>query len=152
MDSVIICKSVHKNNTKKVAEVVAEVLGCEVKEPGEVDNIERYDLVGFAAGIYYGSFHKEIQEFVDNTDGNGKRAFLLSTSGLGPLPFFNNYEKKMTERLRESGFEVLGSFTCRGHDEFGPLKLIGGMYKNRPDEKDLKEAKKFANELKENVG
>jgi len=151
MKSIIICKSVHKGNTKEVAEAVAGVLDCEVKEPGEVDGIEKYDLVGFAAGIYYGDFHRSIIDFVETVKGDGKHAFLVSTSGFRPLPFFNNYEEKMEERLEESGFEVLGSFTCRGHDEFGPLKLFGGMYKNRPNGKDLKDAKSFAEKLLESV-
>ena len=152
MNPIIICKSVHKGNTKKIAEAVAEVLDCEVVEPEELESLEGYDVVGFASGIYYGGFHDSVVDLVEDLEGTGKSAFLLSTSGLRPLPFFNNYEEKMEKRLEENGFEVLGSFTCRGHDEFGPLRFVGGMYRNRPNEKDLKEAKKFAEELKENAG
>ncbi len=149
MDSVIICKSVHKGNTRKIAEAVAEVLGCEIIKPGDVESLGDYGGVGFASGIYYGDFHKSIRDLVDDSEGDGKLAFLISTSGFRPLPIFHTYESKMKERLRINGFEVVGSFTCRGHDEFGPLGLFGGMHKNRPNENDLKEAKKFAEELME---
>ena len=39
---------------------------------------------------------------------------------------------------------VVGEFSCRGFDTVGPFKLIGGVNKGRPDERDLENAKKFA--------
>ncbi len=151
MDSLIIYKSIHMGNTKKVAEAVSDVIGCEIKEPNEVENLDKYNLIGFASGVYYGDFHRSIKDFVDNTDGDGKRAFLLSTSGFRPLPFVHNYEEKMRKRLKENGFEFLGSFTCRGSDRYGPLKFFGGLHMSRPNESDLDNAKKFAEEMKKYV-
>lgn len=144
MKAVILCKSVHKGNTKRIVDAISEVLDCSVKEPEEKVEIQNYNLVGFASGIYYGDFHESIIDAAEESDIKDVYAFQASTSGLWPLPLFNNYEKKMRERLIAKGCKYLGSFTCRGHDEFGPLKYIGGMYKNRPNEKDIEAAKAFA--------
>ena len=43
---------------------------------------------------------------------------------------------------------MLGNFSCTGFDEFGPLKLIGGLNKGKPDQKDVENAVKFALEMK----
>jgi len=151
LKAVIICKSIHKGNTRKIAEAVAEVLECEIKDPNEIPSqkISEYDLIGFASGIYIRNFHKSIRKMIEGSDGKGTHSFLLSTSGFPPVPLLHNYEKRMKKRLERNGFEVLGSFTCRGHDEYGPFKLIGGIHKKRPNEKDLERAKEFAEKIKD---
>ncbi len=45
-------------------------------------------------------------------------------------------------------FEIIGEFSCLGLDTIGPLKLVGGINKGHPDEKDLDDARKFAIGLK----
>lgn len=152
MESVIICKSVHNGNTRKVAEAVSEVLGCEVKEPKEVEDIEEYDLVGFASGVYFGSFHRDILELVESTEVKDVSSFVLATSGMPPVPVVHGFESEMKEKLCGSGFDVVGSFNCRGYDEYGPLKYIGGIHTGRPNENDLKDAREFAMEVSENAG
>ena len=32
---------------------------------------------------------------------------------------------------------IVGRFSCKEFDTFGPLKLIGGVSKGHPDEKDI---------------
>ena len=39
--------------------------------------------------------------------------------------------------------QLLGTYGCRGFDTFGPLKLIGGIAKGHPDERDVKGAVEF---------
>jgi hypothetical protein len=43
----------------------------------------------------------------------------------------------------------VGDFSCNGWDTWGPLKLVGGTNKGRPNEQDLQEARVFARGLKE---
>lgn len=38
---------------------------------------------------------------------------------------------------------MLGEFSCKGYDTFGPFKLIGGIAKGHPDTQDLENARKF---------
>jgi flavodoxin len=37
----------------------------------------------------------------------------------------------------------IGRFFCKGYDTFGPFKLIGGLAKGHPDDKDLENAVAF---------
>ncbi|MER2223181.1 MAG: flavodoxin domain-containing protein, partial [Rhodococcus sp. (in: high G+C Gram-positive bacteria)] len=54
MKAIIVCTSVSHGNTRRIADVIAEVLDARVVEPGEIDSAELagYDLVGFGSGIY----------------------------------------------------------------------------------------------------
>lgn len=38
---------------------------------------------------------------------------------------------------------MLGEFGCKGYDTFGPFKLVGGIAKGRPNERDLEKAQAF---------
>ena len=42
---------------------------------------------------------------------------------------------------------MLGSFSCRGYNLHGALRLIGGMNRGRPDVRDLKRARRFAKDI-----
>ena len=43
--------------------------------------------------------------------------------------------------------KLVGRFSCKGFDTFGPFKLIGGVAKGHPDDKDLAEAVEFYRNL-----
>jgi hypothetical protein len=126
----------------KIAEAMADVLDCEVKEPGDFEEVEGFNLIGFGSGIYYRSFHEEVFQLVDRI-GSGTKSFIFSTSGLPNLPVLHDFEGELKSNLEENGFEVIGSFNCRGYDDFGPLRYIGGIHGGRPDKEDLRNARKF---------
>ena len=44
---------------------------------------------------------------------------------------------------------LVGRFSCKGFDTFGPFKLIGGVAKGHPDDRDLAAAVEFYKKLKE---
>lgn len=143
---LIVCVSVHKGNTWKVAERLARLMGAELKKPEEVkvNDLGEYNLVGFGSGIYAFKHHKLLMGWVDKLpQSQNKKAFVFSTSGMA-----GTYRHKALNRaLREKGFEIVGEFNCKGWDEFGPFKLWGGMNKGRPNEEDLKKAEEFARGL-----
>lgn len=146
MKRLIIYESVHHGNTEKVAKAMAEVLKAELKKPRDVniDSLKDYDLIGFGSGIYYGKFHKNILELVKKIKPvNKEKAFVFSTSGQGREQYNNSIKKELTEK----GFEIIGSFACKGFDTYGPFKLIGGIAKGRPNEEDISKAREFAMEL-----
>lgn len=154
MKALIVYKSVHQGNTEKVAEAMGEVLNAELVEPEEVkvEELWGYDLVGFGSGIYHRKHHESLLNLAEKLqDMDGKDAFIFSTSGLRKIPLIHNFDEPLKKKLTESGFNVIDSFSCRGFDEFGPLKRFGGIQKGRPDEKDLRKARDFAEELKEKL-
>ena len=148
MKSLILYTSVHHQNTEKVAKVMAEELGADLVSIGQVqpETLTAYDLIGFGSGIYYMKFHKTLLEFVGVLPiVTEKRAFIFSTSGDGGI----QSHAALKEQLVNRGFSIVGDFSCNGWDTWGPLKLVGGTNKGRPNEEDLQEARVFARGLKE---
>jgi flavodoxin len=148
MKALIIYISVHHGNTGKIARAMAESLDAELLKPGEVDitTLPEYDLIGFGSGIYVSKHHKSLLNFVSNMPVmKNKKTFIFSTMGMGSA---ERYHRALREKLLEKELDVVGEFSCRGLNTFGPLKLIGGMNKGRPDGRDLENAGNFAKGLK----
>ncbi len=150
MNSLIVCRSIHHGNTKKVASAIAEVLQAEVVSPKDVSygQLREYDLIGFGSGVYFSRLHRSIGEFVDEMPVmEGGKAFLFFTHGLDHLYWARLGRQPVSEKLEEKGFEIVGEFGCKGFQSNMPFRLIGGINKGRPNEDDLEEARVFATEL-----
>lgn len=154
MEALIIYSSVHHGNTEKIAKKIASVLKAELAKPDEImnkDALGKYDLIGFGSGIYFGKHHENLLDFVSKMPKmKNKKAFIFSTSG-AEEGTFNEFNEELSKKLSDKGFEIVGEFSCRGFDTFGPFELIGGLNKGRPDKKDLKDAEEFAKSLKKKM-
>ncbi len=71
-----------------------------------------------------------------------KNVFLICT--YGGRPVFKSIEQVIAYKHDN----IVGRFSCKGFDTFGPFKLIGGESKGHPDEKDIA-AVEFYNGLTE---
>jgi flavodoxin len=148
MKTLIIYSSLHHGNTKKVAEAMADALEAGILSYDDVDayNIVEYDLVGFGSGIYHGKPQDEFVEFIESLPAvKNRKAFVFTTSGKGK----DEYNDQLKETISTKGFEVVGSFSCRGFDTWGPLKIIGGKNKGQPNSEDLENARNFVKSLKD---
>jgi flavodoxin len=146
MKTLIIYESIHHGNTEKIAKIIGEVLGADLKRASEVemDKLNDYDLIGFGSGIYFGRHHVSILKFIKAMpEMTGKSAFVFSTHGNKA----NGWNKGCLNLLAKKGFKISGDYECQGFDTWGPFKLIGGMAKGHPDDNDLAAAKKFAESL-----
>ena len=146
MKKLIIYESIHHGNTEKIGKAMAEYLNADLIKTNDVNvnTLKDYDLIGFGSGIYNGKLHKNVLDLIDKLPTlSNKKTFVFSTSGQGKAKYNNTIEQK----LKEKGFEVVGSFACKGYDTFGPFKLIGGIAKGRPNENDIQKAKEFAEKL-----
>ncbi|WP_236896843.1 flavodoxin family protein [Clostridium beijerinckii] len=146
MKVLLIYSSIHHGNTEKIARVMGESINADIIETRnlKINTLNEYDLIGFGSGIYYGKLHKNILELIDKLPTlSNKKVFVFSTSGQGKAKYNDFVEQK----LKEKGVNVVGSFACKGYDTFGPFKLIGGIAKGRPNDKDFQNAKDFAKKL-----
>lgn len=133
-------------NTLRVATTIAEVLDAPVITPAQAtpDALASVTRVGFGSGIYWMGFDAQLVSFIQGLpDMSGKEAFVFATSGL-PEPPFRRYTQTLEALLKDKGFSVTGTFTCRGIDTWGPFKLVGGVSKDHPNELDLAAARAFA--------
>jgi len=155
MNRIVVCVSVSHGNTARVADAIAGELDAEVLEPEAVDpaRLARAELVGFGSGIFGMAFHPRLQRFVADLAPvePGTPAFVYCTSGAPELPFWR-YRRRMAELLASKGFDVVGTFACRGFDTWLPLRLIGGLNRGRPAEADLAAARAFAGDLRARLG
>jgi len=148
MKTLIVYNSVHHGNTEKVAKVMADALEAKLVKPQELDinTFAEYDLVGFGSGIYMGKHHESLFKLVDTLPMlKNKNAFIFNTCGKGKI----DYNNTLKEKLQKKGFNFIGDFSCKGFDTWGPFKLVGGINKGRPNERDLKKAENFASRLKD---
>ncbi|MFI0909578.1 flavodoxin family protein [Streptomyces abikoensis] len=150
MKAVIVCTSVSHGNTKRIADVMGEVLEARVVEPEQINAAElaAYDLVGFGSGIYTQNIHPRLRRFAESLpEGRYRKAFVFTTSGL-PEPPFRPHTRSLARLLERKGFDVNDTFQCRGYDTWLPFKLVGGIRKGRPDATDLQAARAFAEGLR----
>lgn len=146
MKTLIIYHSMCHGNTEKVAREMAKAINADLATLGEAKpgQLEDYDLIGFGSGIFFQKHHKALLGFADSLEHMNKKAFVFSTSGMGSKSIHNALRKKLSEKE----YIIIGEFACRALDTWGPFKIFGGINKGRPDENDLREARKFAEGLK----
>ena len=143
MRKVIVYASVHHGNTEKLVKGIAEECQVDlidaVKQPNA--DLNSYDMIGFASGIYFSKFHQSILELAEKNLPDDKKIFLIWTYGGSA-----NY-KSIEQILDKKHASVVGKFGCKGYDTFGPFKLVGGIAKGHPDEEDMKNAVDFVKGL-----
>lgn len=138
----IVYRSPHHGNTKKLLDAIVRAHpDVTLIQAGEDDfSPKRYDVIGFASGVYAGRLHRTVRKAIASADGNGRKAFVLYTCGdtLG-----GKYCERFIGDLNKQGYETLGCYWCTGWDSFGPLKLVGGVHKDKPDGNDIAGAVTF---------
>lgn len=149
MKSIILYKSIHKGNTQKIAQVIAQGLDALIKDASQVSpkEIGQFDLIGLGSGIYGFRHHQALLSLAGAIKPRKDlHFFIFSTAG---AKNGTKYHKALRNKLKNKGLPIIGEFSCPGFDCFGPLKLIGGTNKGRPNEKDLAAAQKFAQSLEQ---
>jgi flavodoxin len=149
MRTSIVYFSQHHGNTRKIAEAMASAIGADLFTTESVaeQNFGDFDLIGFGSGIYFGRHHAALFELVEKIPALPPHCFVFSTAGLAWLnPVWH---MSFVRLLRKRGTTVVGSFCCPGWDTVGPLRLIGGIHRNRPNTNDVRRAAQFARELQE---
>ena len=151
MKTLLVLYSYHHMNTEKVAKTMAKVLDAQIKTPQQVDpnELQEYDLVGFGGGIYGAKHHETLLDLADNLPKvANKKAFIFSTSAIMGKEKIANDHATLRKKLESKGYIVVDEFACKGFNTNSFLKYFGGMNKGRPNAEDLKNAREFAENLK----
>ena len=141
MKTAICYLSYHHGNTRRVVQAMAEAGGVDLIDvrTRQAVRLEGYDCIGLASGIYGFETHKAVAAFARQYLPAGKPVFFVYTYGGAK----GDGTKTLRQIAREKGCPVLGEFSCKGYDTFGPFKLVGGLAKGRPNEEDLEKARAF---------
>ena len=141
MKTALVYYSQHHGNTKKLLDAIAaqeDVTLIDVVENKEAD-LTGYDRIGFASGIYFSAFAKQILAFAKENLPKEKDVFYLYTHGAPSGDFL----KAMRQIAESKHCRELGEYHCQGYDTFGPFKLVGGIAKGHPTEEELAAAVRF---------
>lgn len=141
MKTAIVYYSKHHGNTKKLVDAISEgfeVTPIDVTENPQPD-LGQIDRIGFASGIYYSKFAKQLLTLAEEHMPDHKEVFFLYTYGAEK----KGYTEAIRAAVSKHDAVVLGEYGCFGYNTFGPFKLIGGIAKGHPNEEDLVSAKQF---------
>ena len=145
MSTAIIYASTHHGNTEKLVKAIAEkhsevelIDATKVKKK----NLEQYDVIGFASGIYAGKFHQAVLNFAAINLPRDKKVFFIYTSAMN-----TDFTKSIKKAIEGKDAKVLGHYGCKGYNTFGPFKLVGGTSKGHPTDEDIAGAVEFYDSL-----
>ncbi len=140
MKVAIAYYSQHHGNTKKLLDAIKKLGDIELINVVECKgaDLSDYDIIGFASGTYFGKLSEKVIEFARNNLPSDKEVFLINTYG-GKRAFTKEIERIIIDK----SCRLLGTYSCKGYDTFGPFKLVGGIAKGHPDEKDIADAIEF---------
>ena len=141
MKTAIVYYSQHHGNTKKLVDAIAaeeDVTLLNVVENKDADLAE-FDCVGFASGIYFAAFAKQLLSYAEAKLPENKLVFFMNTCGVQSGVYFDAIRRiTKAKHCRE-----LGAYQCLGYDTFGPFKLVGGIAKGHPDAGEIAAAVRF---------
>jgi flavodoxin len=144
--TAILYRSPHHGNTRKLLDAIAAAVpGVDLILAGEGEfSPAEYDFIGFASGVYGGKLHRAVRKVLDTMNADGRRAFVIYTCGDSQG---SKYGERFLNMLRQKGYKTCGFYFCIGHDSFGPMRLIGGINKGRPNGEDIQGAVAFYENL-----
>ncbi|MBQ9263961.1 MAG: flavodoxin [Clostridia bacterium] len=141
MKTAIVYYSKHHGNTKKLLDAIAannEVTLIDVIA-APVADLSGYDRIGFASGVYYSNFAKQLLSFATKYLPEDKEVFYIYTHGAPKGDFLKGIRAIAEEkRCRE-----IGEYRCQGFDTFGPFKWVGGLAKGHPTAEEIQGAVTF---------
>lgn len=141
MKTAVVYYSKHHGNTKKLLDAIAEKHEITLIDATCTDKFEldEFDRIGFASGIYYSKFHKSVLKLAEERLPEGKDCFFIYTYGAEK----KGYTDAIAQAVKKHNANVLGEYGCFGFNTFGPFKLIGGIAKGHPTADELAAAVAF---------
>ena len=119
-------------NTRKVAEAIADELGTTARDIRTVDTLPGNALIFLGTGCYGAVLVKEIADFIERNQLQGRKIALFTTSAFG----WGKEVMVMENHLLNKGVKIAGRFSC-----FGKFLAINV---GRPNAEDLEKARQFA--------
>lgn len=119
-DHIAHIEVIYDNGYEEV-DAIAAACGVELVDAIDVKekDLSDYDLIGFASGASYGKFHQAVLNFVSVNFPQNKKIFYICTNG-------GNFSFKSIKKIgKDKKATEVGTFDCKGFNNFGPLKWVG---------------------------
>lgn len=155
MKTVILYKSKHHGNTKKLVDAIAaahpdDVTLIDVAALGknEYPDLTPYHCIGAASGIYYGELDKDLKRVLDHCLRPQDKVFGIITYG-GSSKW---YGRDLAAVCQVKFANLMCIHGCLGLDTWGPFKFKGGVNQGHPDEADIQGAVDFYDKFERDYG
>jgi flavodoxin I len=122
-------------NTRKVAEAIADELWTTAKNIRLVGTLPEGAFIFLGSGCYGSVLVKEISDFIEKNQLQGRKIALFTTSAFG----WGKELSVMEKHLLDKGVNIVGRFNCFG--QFLAVK------KGHPDAEELEKAREFARSM-----
>jgi flavodoxin len=122
-------------NTRKVAEAIADELSVTAKDIKTVDTLSGDSFIFLGTGCYGAVLPKDITDFIERNQLNGRKIALFTTSAFG----WGKELVVVEKQIRDKGVNIAGRFNCYG--QFLAVK------RGHPDREDLEKARVFARSM-----
>lgn len=158
---VLVAYVSQTGNTKKVAEAIyQEIQGeKEIKELGEISDLEGYDLAFIGYPIMSFGPAKPAKDFLEKNSSGKKIALFMTHAVPEGAPPIQDYIAKSKEAA--VGADVVGTFDCQGelaaaviemllksdNPEFRAFGEMGPSTKGQPDAEKIEKARAFARDV-----
>jgi flavodoxin I len=136
MYQVLYCS--RRGSTRKVAEAIAAELGVTAADVITASPDTGAKVIFLGSGRYGGTPGQEMQKFIEANNFKGRKVAYFSTCWFVGLNRAREAEFSC-KALEKKGAIMLGDYHC-----LGKFVLFN---RGRPDEEDLKGARKFAREI-----
>jgi flavodoxin len=162
---VLVAYVSQSGNTKKVADAIFQEIQAdkEIKELGEVSDLEGYDLAFIGYPIMQFGPAKPAQAFLEENSSGKKIALFMTHAVPDGAPPVEAYIAKSKEAA--AGADVAGIFECQGELAANLIEMLlksddpemrafgemGPSTKGQPDAARLEKAGAFAKEIMEKV-
>jgi flavodoxin len=122
-------------NTKKLAERIAAVAGCNA-ETTDIELREKVDILFLGASVYWAGIDKNVKDYIERLDKNmvGK-VVIFSTSALAERAVPSIKKQLAAKKIKV----VADDFYCRGQ--------FASLHRGKPDDKDLTAAEEFTRKI-----
>lgn len=119
-------------NTKKLADAIARAIGVKA-ETIEIPVSKDTDILFLGSSVYAAGVDESVKKFIGQLDRtNVKKVVNFSTAALLPSTY-----NQVKELVQKQGIKMEErEFHCRGN--------FGLLHRNKPDQKDLRDAAAFA--------
>jgi len=148
-------------NTKKIAEAIYSELHNEkeIKEMGDVDSLDAYDIVFVGMPVHAFGPAKAAQEFLEQKAHNKKIAVFITHAALEDMDETKEWVAKASDAASKA--DVIGTFHCQGelsepianflkNHEDPQMQFFGNSRNDtigQPDDSRIQKAKEFAREV-----
>lgn len=162
---VLVAYVSQTGNTKKIADAIFQEIKAdkEIKELGEVDNLEGYDFAFIGYPIMQFAPAKPAQEFLEKNSSGNKVALFMTHAVPEGAPPIQDYIAKSKEAA--AGADVAGIFECQGELAASIIEMLlksddpemrafgemGPSTKGQPDAAQIEKAGAFAREIMEKI-